>query len=118
MISICSNPLASCEDDPTANDKALIMAKHNPKEPEECWIHDNLYPIGQRCLESGCVMFQESVWHSKLHGTRQGWHPMANLSLNLALLEGEPGSFTHVWEPYDCKLPLYSDDMITQCMQG
>jgi hypothetical protein len=74
------------------------IAVHDPKEEEMCWIHDDLFHLGARCLESGCALFQESVWHSALHQTKG------------------PGSFKGVWEPYGCKLPLYTDKMLGKCM--
>jgi hypothetical protein len=67
---------------------------HNESQPEACWVHDKL--IGNLCSD-GCDRNPKSnLWKSSL----------------VAM-----GFFTYTWQPYDCRLPLYSNDMIKKCFQ-
>ena len=69
---------------------------HLSYQPEECWIHDRL--IGNKC-EKGC-----------------GRNPIPNLWKSP--LQEPSDMFKYVWKPYRCHLPLYTDEMLTQCIKS
>ncbi|GMI60836.1 hypothetical protein ScalyP_jg10866 [Parmales sp. scaly parma] len=63
---------------------------------EACWVHDNFSKISGQCGQNGCARNpQSSVWKSHLF---------------------EP-DFTYTWQPYTCRLPLYTDAILKECLQ-
>jgi len=84
--------------------KLLFMLASNQAQAEECWIHEQFAKIGENCHESGCRVFSSSIWRSPLIKPKDD--------------ELAPESmFRYMWQPYTCRVRLYTKAELRTCMQ-
>jgi len=88
-------PLSVCAGEPLQhyNNQQFAHVVRQTGMAEACWVHDNFSKISGQCVRSRRP--QSSVWKSHLF---------------------EP-DFTYTWQPYTCRLPLYTDAILKECLQ-
>merc|ERR1712086_608194 len=79
------------------------MFKYNDTQDPECWVHDNLRALGSECMEDGCRVLSQTIWHSTLH------------DLPVQPAAAAARMFKYAWRPYNCNLPHYQDATIRTC---